>query len=409
MLTFALLVVIVALCAFGYLVSLNETAYTYIPRSELSDLGFPDKEEENNAITIYALRFYKVLVELTSAVATYSLLDMFIRHALGTSLVTVLLLALVFLLFFEIFPRRNGRRAPAKYVKRYQRFVVGLVRIFALFPYAKAVNKYQENNVDRPRVGVYSEEEIREFVDRATDNEYLEDDEAEMVQSVLDMDDTLVRSVMVPRADMVSIDIEESLDDALSLFLRSGFSRVPVLEEGFDDIRGFLYFKDLIAATSGDQQSVDIASISRPARFVPDSKRVMDLLKEMQRESTHVAVVVDEYGGTAGLVTLEDLIEEVVGEISDEYDQEKYEVKMQDDGTFKISSRLSLWELGDIFGIELEDEDVDTVWGLMAKELGKVPIVGSEILVSGIHIKALSTSGRRNRVGTLLVWAENQG
>lgn len=407
MLVIGLVVAIIALFIFGYVVSLNETAYTYIPRSELEDLGFSE-EEDSNAVTIYALRFYKVLVELTSAVVTYSLIDMFVNRALLTSIATVLLLALVFLLFFEIFPRRNGRRSPAKFVKRYQGFVAFLVKVFSIFPYAEAINKYQENNADRPRVGVYSEEEIREFVDRATDNEYLEDDEAEMVQSVLDMDDTLVRSVMVPRTDMVSITIDEPLDDALNLFLRSGFSRVPVLGNGFDDVRGFLYFKDLIAATTGKIEAKDIASVSRPARFVPESKHVMDLLKEMQRESTHVAIVIDEYGGTAGLVTLEDLIEEVVGEISDEYDQEKHEVKMQDDGTFKISSRLSLLELGEIFGIELDDEDVDTVWGLMAKELGKVPIIGSEIVVSGIHVRALSTSGRRNRVGTLLVWAEHQ-
>lgn len=406
MLTSALILAILVLFLFGYIISLNETAYTYIPRSDLADLGFD--EEEDHTVTIYALRFYKVLVELTSTVVAYSLLDFLFKNAAVTSVVTVLLLALVYLLFFEIFPRRNGRNAPAKYVKRYQKLVNVLVKIFSIFPYAKAVNRYQENNSDRPRVGVYSEEEIREFVDRATDNEYLEDDEAEMVQSVLDMDDTLVRSVMVPRADMVSIDIDDTADDALHLFLRSGFSRMPVFGTGFDDVRGFLYFKDLISATSEDETLASFAELIRPARYVPESKHVMDLLKEMQRESTHVAVVVDEYGGTAGLVTLEDLIEEVVGEISDEFDQEKTEVKMQDDGTFKISSRLPLWELGEIFGIELEDEDVDTVWGLMAKELGKVPIVGSEILVSGIHIKALSTSGRRNRVGTLLVWTDTQ-
>lgn len=405
--TTALLILgILLLFVLGYIISLNETAYTYIPRSDLAELGFED-DEEGNAVIIYALRFYKVLVELTSTVATYSLLHLWIENKAIVSIITVLLLALFFLLFFEIFPRRNGRKQPAKAVRRHKKFVGILTRIFSVFPYAKAGNRYQEHNVDRPRVGVYSEEEIREFVDRATDNEYLEDDEAEMVQSVLDMDDTLVRSVMVPRTDMVSIDIDESADDALQLFLRSGFSRVPVLGSGFDDVCGFLYFKDLISATSGEDEA-QIADIIRPARFVPESKHVMDLLKEMQRESTHVAVVVDEYGGTAGLVTLEDLIEEVVGEISDEYDQEKQEVRMQDDGTFKVSSRLSLWELGEIFGIELEDEDVDTVGGLLAKELGRVPIMGSEITVSGIHVRALSVSGRRNKVATLLVWADNQ-
>lgn len=408
MITASLILSILVLFLLGYIISLNETAYTYIPRSDLAELGV-EGDEEGNAVVIYALRFYKVLVELSSTVITFSLLHRWIESTALVSLVTVLMLALVFLLIFEIFPRRNGRNTPAKIVRRHRGFVAGLVKIFSLFPYARALNRYQEQNLDRPRVGVYSEDEIREFVDRATDNEYLEDDEAEMVQSVLDMDETLVRSVMVPRADMVSVGIEESADDALHLFLRSGFSRVPVFGKGFDDVRGFLYFKDLISATATAEVSPSLAEIIRPARFVPESKRVMDLLKEMQRESTHVAIVVDEYGGTAGLVTLEDLIEEVVGEISDEYDQEKQEVRMQDDGTFKVSSRLSLWELGEIFGLELEDEDVDTVGGLMAKELGRVPIVGSEIVVSGIHMRALSVSGRRNKVATLLVWSENQG
>ena len=144
----------------------------------------------------------------------------------------------------------------------------------------------------------------------------------------------------------------------------------------------------------------------RPVRYEPESKRVMDLLKEMQRESTHVAVVVDEYGGTAGLVTLEDLIEELVGDISDEYDNEKPEITLQEDGTFKISSRLSIWELGELFGLELDDEDVDTVGGLLAKHLGRVPIIGSEVVVEGIHIKAIGSRGRRNKIGTLSVWAD---
>lgn len=408
MLISALLLTIFVLLLLGYVVAVNETAYTYIPRSDLADLGL-SQEDAEGSVTIYALRFYKVLLQLSTTVVTYSLLALLMQSALLISVITVLVLALGFLVLFEMLPRRRGRGAPLKYVQRYRGLVGLLVGIFAWMPFARAVSRFQETNADAPKVGVYSEEEIREFVDRASESEYLEDDEAEMVQSVLDMDETLVRSVMVPRADMVSVDISESVDDALHLFLRSGFSRVPVLGEGFDDVRGFLYFKDLISAQAAQEDLTSIDAVIRPARFVPDSKQVMDLLKEMQRESTHVAIVVDEYGGTSGLVTLEDLIEEVVGEISDEFDQDKPEVRMQDDGSFKVSSRLSLWELGEIFGRELEDEDVETVGGLMAKELGKVPIVGSEISVSGIRIRALSTSGRRNQVGTLLVWAEPQG
>ena len=144
----------------------------------------------------------------------------------------------------------------------------------------------------------------------------------------------------------------------------------------------------------------------RPARFEPESKRAMDLLREMQRESTHVAIIVDEYGGTAGLITLEDLIEELVGDISDEYDHERPEYTLNDDGTFRLSARLGIDELGEIFGRELEDEDVDTVGGLLAKHLGMVPIVGSEIEIDGIHIRAIGSSGRRHQVDMLQAWYE---
>ncbi|MBF1674268.1 MAG: CBS domain-containing protein, partial [Rothia mucilaginosa] len=146
--------------------------------------------------------------------------------------------------------------------------------------------------------------------------------------------------------------------------------------------------------------------LMRPARFEPESKRAMDLLREMQRESTHVAIIVDEYGGTAGLITLEDLIEELVGDISDEYDRESPDYTLNDDGTFRLSARLGIDELGEIFGRELDDEDVDTVGGLLAKHLGMVPIVGSEIEIDGIHIRAIGSSGRRHQVDMLQAWYE---
>jgi hemolysin len=187
---------------------------------------------------------------------------------------------------------------------------------------------------------------------------------------------------------------------------------MPVIGDSSDEILGVLYLKDAMRAFILHSESPEgtalpiVVELMRPARFEPESKRAMELLREMQRESTHVAIIVDEYGGTAGLITLEDLIEELVGDISDEYDHERPEYTLNDDGTFRLSARLGIDELGEIFGRELDDEDVDTVGGLLAKHLGMVPIVGSEIEIDGIHIRAIGSSGRRHQVDMLQAWYE---
>ena len=233
-----------------------------------------------------------------------------------------------------------------------------------------------------------------------------------MVQSVFEMDDTRIRSLMVPRTDMLTASRDTPLREALSLFLRSGYSRMPVIGDSSDEILGVLYLKDAMRAFILHGEAPEgtalptVVELMRPARFEPESKRAMDLLREMQRESTHVAIIVDEYGGTAGLITLEDLIEELVGDISDEYDRESPDYTLNDDGTFRLSARLGIDELGEIFGRELDDEDVDTVGGLLAKHLGMVPIVGSEIEIDGIHIRAIGSSGRRHQVDMLQAWYE---
>jgi CBS domain containing-hemolysin-like protein len=253
-----------------------------------------------------------------------------------------------------------------------------------------------------------SEEEFREFVDRASESEMIEDNEAELIQSVFDLGDTLVRSVMVPRTDIVSIEEGTSLDDAMEVFLRSGYSRIPVIGASTDQIRGILYLKDVVA-TQHRLSDRDIApaveSIARGVRYVPESKPVSDLLKELQVESTHVAIVIDEYGGTAGLVTLEDLIEEIVGEIVDEYDSETPEVQNLGGGEYRVSARLGVDDLGELFDLDLDDDEVDSVGGLLAKHLGRVPIVGSEVEVAGIRLRAERLEGRRNRVSHIIASA----
>jgi CBS domain containing-hemolysin-like protein len=251
-----------------------------------------------------------------------------------------------------------------------------------------------------------SEAELRELVDIAEESQLIEADEREMIHSVFELGDTVTREVMVPRTALVAVDSRESLHRAMSLFLRSGFSRVPVLGEGLDDVLGIAYVKDVARRIHEQPESAQLQvvdDVMRAAHFVPDSKPVDDLLREMQRTAAHVAVVVDEYGGTAGMVTLEDIVEEVVGEISDEFDSAQDEVEPLDDGGFRVSSRLHIEEVGDLFGLELEDEEVDTVGGLLAKTLGRVPIAGARATVDGVQLTADRFEGRRNQLATVIV------
>ena len=250
-----------------------------------------------------------------------------------------------------------------------------------------------------------SEAELRQFVDIAQESRLIESGEQKMIHSVIDLGDTLAREVMVPRTDVVSVDRDRNLHDAMSLFLRSGFSRVPVVGGGLDDPVGVLYLKDVARRMhehpdAGLTQRVE-AIMRRPV-FVPDSKPVDALLREMQHAG-HAAIVVDEYGGTAGLVTIEDILEEIVGEIADEYDPVEVELADLPDGRKRVSSRMHLDELGDLFGIEIEDEEVDTVGGLLAKGLGRVPIAGSTTSVQGLLLTADTFEGRRHSLATVLV------
>jgi CBS domain containing-hemolysin-like protein len=251
-----------------------------------------------------------------------------------------------------------------------------------------------------------SEAELRELVDLAEATSVIESGEREMIHSVFELGDTIVREVMVPRTDVVFIERHKTLRQAMSLALRSGYSRMPVVGENLDDIVGFAYLKDLTRRVFDRHEAETterVESVMRPVMYVPDSKPIDGLLREMQAERKHVAVVVDEYGGTAGLVTIEDVLEEIVGEITDEYDVEAVDVEHLANGSIRLSSRYPVDDIEQVCGVEIEDDDVDTVGGLMAKHLGRVPIAGSVVEAHGLRFEAEAPSGRRNRIGTVLV------
>ncbi|GAA2550968.1 hemolysin family protein [Pseudonocardia hydrocarbonoxydans] len=266
------------------------------------------------------------------------------------------------------------------------------------------------------RQGPFSSEvELRELVDMASTTGVVDEDERQMIHSVFELGDTLVREVMVPRPDVVWTERDTPVEKVLRLALKSGYSRIPVLGETIDDIVGVAYLKDLVAASHAGETS--LAAVMRPPAFVPDSKRVDELLKEMQAQRKHMAIVVDEYGGTAGVVTIEDILEEIVGEIADEYDLEEVpDVQPLDGGRLRLAARLPVDDLADLFpGIDVDDNelteaveaaDVETVGGLLAQRLGRVPLPGAVAEVAGLRLHAEGGKDSRGRIRITTVLVE---
>ncbi|MFE1168836.1 hemolysin family protein [Nocardiopsis sp. NPDC058789] len=264
------------------------------------------------------------------------------------------------------------------------------------------------------RDGPFSTEvELRQLVDLAEQGEVIDPEERQMIHSVFKLDDTSVREVMVPRPDIVFTGRDADADAVLSLAMASGYSRIPVTGEDEDDVVGIVYLKDLVerlrdrwaaAAGGADDVPLTAADVMRDATFVPDTKPIDELLREMQKRRNHVAVAIDEYGGTAGLVTLEDIVEEIVGEITDEYDHEIAPVDWLDDDRARVTARLPLGELAELFPErDLEVSDVETVGGLVAFVLGRVPAGGAQAEYAGLRLTLEGKSSRRNRMTTVLV------
>jgi CBS domain containing-hemolysin-like protein len=253
-----------------------------------------------------------------------------------------------------------------------------------------------------------SEAELRDLVDQASESGLVEESEREMIHSVFDLGETLVRELMVPRTEMVYIESTKTLRQGLSLALRSGFTRIPVINENLDNVIGIAYVKDLarkVHENRDAENTLQMEEIVRAATFIPETKTAAELLKEMQRDQIHMAVVIDEYGGTAGLITIEDILEEIVGEIADEYDDHIEEAEWLDANSVRVSARLHVEDFEEIVKVKIPEElreDVDSIGGLIAKELGRVPIPGSTISVAGWKLTAERPVGRRHRIGTVL-------
>ena len=357
--------------------------------------------------------FLRMLCEITAIVLVAEVVLGSVDDTRLAVLVTVLVMLVVEFVVIGVGPRTVGRIHSQQVALLSAGFVVVVTRILGPLPQLLIIL----GNILTPGRGFSegpfsSEAELRELVDLAEASQVIESGERAMIHSVFELGDTIVREVMVPRTDVVFIERNKTLRQAMSLALRSGFSRIPVIGENLDDIIGVAYLKDVTKRVFDRHEAESterIESVVRPVMYVPDSKPVDQLLREMQAERKHVAVVVDEYGGTAGLVTIEDVLEEIVGEITDEYDQAQVEVERLSNGSFRVSSRFLVDDLEEICGIAIEDDDVDTVGGLMAKHLGRVPIAGSVIEEHLLRFEAEGPAGRRNRIGTVLITPLEQG
>jgi CBS domain containing-hemolysin-like protein len=352
------------------------------------------------------LMLARIAAELSATVLVTAVLLHWVGPGWRAFLITAAVMTVAIYVVAGVVPRSLGRRSAVRVASSAAAVVAPVVRVLGPLP-RLLQNLGTAAGRGRERDGPPgSEEDLRGLVDLLEQRNVIQPDERAMIHSVFELGDTIVREVMVPRTDMVFVERGKTLRQALSLALRSGFSRIPVVGENEDDVVGIAYLKDIVTRSyeHREGESVEkVDSIMRPATFVPESKPIDVLLREMQARQIHLAIVIDEYGGTAGLVTIEDILEEIVGEIADEYDKEQPPVEWLGEGRARVTARLGVEELEELFGVRIEAEDVETVGGLLAQRLGRVPIAGSVATVAGLRLTAESLAGRRNRIGTVTV------
>ena len=365
------------------------------------------------------LLLLRLAAETTATVlVTVEFIQIFATPWVG-ALVAAGVMVVVSYVFIGVGPRTLGRQHPY----RIGMVLAGPVRALAtlLGPLSRLLIVI--GNMVTPgqgfREGPFSSEiELRELVDMASTSGVVDEGERQMIHSVFELGDTIARDVMVPRPDVVWTERDTPVEKVVRLALKSGYSRLPVLGEGIDDIVGVAYLKDLVQAQA-ERPEAGLSEVMRRATFVPDSKRVDELLKEMQAARNHMAIVVDEYGGTAGVVTIEDILEEIVGEITDEYDTDEVPAIQEIDGhTRRLSARLPVEDLEELYPYAgdpdepsplteaLAEADVDTVGGLLAQRLGKVPLPGAEAEVAGLRLRAEGGKDARGRLRITSVLVE---
>jgi putative hemolysin len=399
------IVALAFLVVFAALLAAAETAITNVPRAKALALA---EEKRRGAASLLRMlehreRFLNpvLLLILMCHLTTAAIVGIVAGSYVGPVGIALSVVAVTVVLYVvaEAAPKTYALQHPDATAL----FVAPVVSVLAGFPPLRFLTRLliTVSNILLPGKGrsegpVVSEEELLAFAEVAMEEGEIESEERTLIRSIIDFGDTVAREVMVPRPDMVTCESDHRIDDVMDIALRHGFSRIPVVGDGgVDDVLGILFLKDMMRASRDERDGDTVTTLVRPAMFVPETKKVAELMREMQAKKQHMAVVVDEYGGTAGLVTLEDLIEELVGEIVDEYDVDTPQVERLANGDLRVSGRLSLDEANEDLGLDLPTGDWDTVAGLVFTQLGHVPEQGESIEVDGYVLRADRIDGRR--------------
>jgi CBS domain containing-hemolysin-like protein len=388
-----------------FLAATAQASLVYIDRARLRRMieeGTPKASALNRLLeeptsTLSTILVVYTLALCAAAAAAFSFdLDLWQTTAPWVAIVAAVLQLLV-LLLVQFVGRVVAVARPEQVALTFVRPVELLVRLFfiVLVP-LNALDGWVRSllGVQRGLTPADAEDRLRHLVEGNTD---LEEDEREMIASVIELGEQPVREIMVPRMDIVATTEASTVRETLDRIVDSGHSRIPVYDATIDNITGMVYAKDLLKFLRDGEQSASVKPLAREPSFVPETKKVDELLHEMQQRRVHVAIVVDEYGGTAGLITIEDLIEEIVGEIQDEYDVEEQLIQEVSDQEALFDARVSIRDVNDTLDLDIEDDDFDTLGGLLYHELGKVPNVGDEVRVDGVRVTVLTTTGRRVR------------
>ncbi|WEV73108.1 hemolysin family protein [Bifidobacterium sp. ESL0790] len=431
--TMAILVVIAALLVWlSLIMASSESAVSRVTRASLNNriLEVQTNEELGHLAQVKQIgKIHKVQRLIVDRYATSGSCAFFritcnvfdgvlvaiIAMLVGAPFWAVLVSGIVFALIVAVVsvllrPRSTGASKPLDVMLRY----AGVVSLAArLTPFAKnGEDKAQRRREEQKELSDDEElekiqrEQGRATIDRLVEADDFDPEVAEMLRNVLTLSDTLTREIMVPRTDMICVENGETLERFLQLCSRSGFSRIPVIGEDVDDLKGIAYLKDAVRVTAfnPEARTRTMESICRDPMLVPESKPVDDLFHEMQRTRQHVAVVVDEYGGIAGLVTIEDTLEQIVGELEDEHDRIQHtDPKKIGEHTWQMPARTPIADLEEIFEVDIDEDDVDTVYGLLTKLLGRVPLVGMSAVTRGLKLTAVDSAGRRKKVSMIVV------
>ena len=396
------LVVTLILCAMA---SAAETSFTSISRIKLKNLV---EEGDRKGIEIEHLlanpnKFLSTILIVNSvavivASSMATVLALRFSASLGELLSTIVI-SLVVLIFCEITPKTAAVQNPLRWAKVF----VGPVRgvawllqpiVWSLGAITNSLVRLMGGQVKHKGPFV-TEEELRLLVTVGEEEGVLEEEETEMIHSIFEFADTTVREVMIPRIDMVTLESDATVDEAVDLALQGGFSRIPVYKESIDEIVGVLYTKDMLKQLRENHDTMSIRDLVRPAYFVPETKKLDDLLREMQQKHVHLVIVVDEYGSVAGLVTIEDLVEEIVGDIQDEYDREEQLYQQVNENEYIFNAKINIDEFNELMDTQLDDTDYETLGGFLYAQLDKIPNIGDAVMFNDLTFTVLTTRGRR--------------